>query len=207
MSFSEAVKHCPGPKVPPLRMGPLQYGRSTQIDDPMNGIMGDHCGMGPNPGPDAGHRPEACRGCPGPEQVNPRSGDGCRKPTNDEGIWGQTFQEALPPGCSPPDALIREGAALKAEIDTKTARLRQINLALAAGSRFKSGRKTAQLVGAGYKVIISLHENVAWDQEKILKFREYLPVGKFAELFKAVYEPTSKKAIEGFIAHADKDLS
>ena len=111
------------------------------------------------------------------------------------------------PGSPQPVALIREGAELRNEIESKTTRLRQINLRLAELARFKSGQKTAYLVGAGYKVQIRLHENITWDQEKILKFREYLPEEKFAELFKVVYEPTSKKAIDGFVAHADKDLS
>jgi len=104
-------------------------------------------------------------------------------------------------------ALIGEGAELRSDIEGKAARLRQINMRLVESARFKSGQKTAYLVGAGYKVKIRLHENVSWDQEKILKLREYLPEEKFAELFKVVYEPASKKAIDGFVAHADKDLS
>jgi len=105
------------------------------------------------------------------------------------------------------DSLILEGAALKNEIDSKTARLRLIHLRLAESARFENGKKTAVLFGAGYKVKVRLYENIAWDQEKILKFREYVPGEKFGELFKAVYEPTSRKAIDGFIAHAERELS
>ncbi|MDA8306719.1 MAG: hypothetical protein M0Z81_07825 [Deltaproteobacteria bacterium] len=105
------------------------------------------------------------------------------------------------------ESLIREGAELKREIEAKTTRLRSINLLLAENAPFKSGQKTACLIGGGYKVRIRLHENLTWDQEKIAAFRKYLPAEKFFELFKMIYEPTSKKAIEGFIAHADKDLS
>jgi len=115
------------------------------------------------------------------------------------------------PVCSPASrgsaALIREGAELKSEIDAKTARLRQINLRLAESARFKNGHKTAYLTGAGFKVKIRLHENITWDQEKIIRFRECLPEEKFAELFKVVYEPTSKKAIDGFIIYAVRDLA
>ncbi len=105
------------------------------------------------------------------------------------------------------DSLILEGVALKIEIDSKTARLRLIHLRLAESARFENGKKTAVLSGAGYRVKVRLYENIAWDQEKILKFREYVPEEKFAELFKAVYEPTSRKEIDGFIAHADRELS
>ena len=109
--------------------------------------------------------------------------------------------------CPGIESLIREGAALKDEIDSKTARLRQIHLRLAESARFENGKKTAVLFGAGYRVKVRLYENIAWDQEKILKFREYVPEEKFGELFKAVYEPTSRKEIDGFIAHADRELS
>jgi len=105
------------------------------------------------------------------------------------------------------ESLIREGAALKDEIDGKTARLRQIHLKLAESARFENGKKTALLFGAGYRVKVRLYENIAWDQEKILKFREYVTEEKFGELFKAVYEPTSRKEIDGFISHADRELS
>ena len=90
---------------------------------------------------------------------------------------------------------------------SKTARLRKINVVLAERAAFKGGQKTAHLSGAGYYVKVRLYENIVWDQERILKFRRYLPEEKFAQLFKTVYEPTSKKTIDGFIAHADPDLA
>jgi len=105
------------------------------------------------------------------------------------------------------EALIREGARLKREIDAAQARLRKINIRLMESAGFENGRQTAYLVGAGYRVKIRLQENISWDQEKLLKVRNYLPEGKFGELFKAVYEPASKKTIDGFIAHADADLA
>ncbi len=103
--------------------------------------------------------------------------------------------------------LIMEGARLKGEIDGALVRLRKINLKLAENARFESGRQTAYLVGAGYKVKVRLQENIAWDQEKLRKLREYLPDDKFGELFKVVYEPTSKKGIDGFLAHGDPDFA
>lgn len=105
------------------------------------------------------------------------------------------------------ESLIREGAALKKEIESRTMRLRSINQALAECASFKPGQGTAALFGAGYRVKVRLHDNISWDQEKILEFRRHLPEEKFCELFKTVYEPASKKTIDGFIAHADPDLS
>jgi hypothetical protein len=104
------------------------------------------------------------------------------------------------------ESLIREGARLKGEIDAAQARLRKISLKLCESAGFENGRQTAYLFGAGYRVKVRLQENIAWDQERLLKLGEYLPEGKFDELFKTVYEPTSKRTIDGFIAHADADL-
>jgi hypothetical protein len=105
------------------------------------------------------------------------------------------------------ESLIREGARLKGEIDCALSMLRKINLKIAESVVFEKGKQTAYLFGAGYKVKVRMQENIAWDQEKLLKLREYLPEGKFGELFKVVYEPTSKNAIYGFVAHADPDLA
>ena len=105
------------------------------------------------------------------------------------------------------ESLIREGARLKSDIESKTARLRRINLALAESAEFKGEQRTAHLAAAGYHVTVRLHDNVTWDQERICEFRELLSEEKFAQLFRAVYEPTSKKQIDGFMAHADPDLA
>ena len=105
------------------------------------------------------------------------------------------------------ESLIREGARLKSDIETKTARLRRINLALCESAEFKEDLRTAHLAGAGYQVTVRLHDNVTWDQERICEFRGMLSEEKFAQLFKAEYVPTSKKQIDGFMAHADPDLA
>ncbi len=105
------------------------------------------------------------------------------------------------------EALIVEGATLKGEIDAKAARLRRINQLLAECAIFRRGEKSAYHRAGGYKVRIRLHEIITWDQEKIAAFRKYVPAEKFFELFKMIYEPTSKKAIDGFIDHGDKELA
>jgi hypothetical protein len=56
-------------------------------------------------------------------------------------------------------------------------------------------------------VTVRLHDNVSWDQERVGAFREVLPGEKFEQLFRMVYEPTSKKQIDGFMDHADPELA
>lgn len=103
--------------------------------------------------------------------------------------------------------LIREGAALKFQIDKQTARLREINKLLAESADFPEGKNTATLVGAGFRIKVQLRENIKYIQANIEQFRQCLPETKFFELFKTVYEPTSKKALDGFISHADPEIA
>lgn len=103
--------------------------------------------------------------------------------------------------------LIREGARLKEKIEDDLARLKKINLRLAESAVFTGGKRTVSLVGAGYRVKIRLKENIAWDQERVRSLREFLPADKFDELFRQVYEPTSKKAIDGFLAFAEPEFA
>jgi hypothetical protein len=136
-------------------------------------------------------------------------------PASGFGLPASAFAAAMGDGatgnssaCRPGlEFLIMEGARLKGEIDAALGRLRKINVQLAESARFEGGKKTAYINGAGYKVKVSLVENTSWDQEKLRKLKEFMPDGKFAELFKTVYEPTSKKEIDGFLAHGDPDFA
>lgn len=185
----------PGPEIP--RSGGLVGGRAPEEyprPDTLRGqvlVGGAQRGHAFTPPPNPALRGTAGAGCHLSRGADPRPA-------------------TLDPRLETPyylDSLIREGAELKAEIDSKTERLRRINLALAECATFKDGQRTAHLAGAGWHVKVRLHEIVSFDQEKLLIFRDYLPEEKFAQLFKTVYEPTSKKAIDGFLAHADKDLA
>jgi hypothetical protein len=127
-------------------------------------------------------------------------------PASGEWVPG-THRSVGLPGAPALESLILEGARLKSEIEAKTGRLRRINQALAESVEFKDSQRTAHLAGAGWHVKVRLHDNITWDQEKIGNFRDLVPEEKFAQLFKAVYEPASKKEIDGFIAHADPYLA
>jgi hypothetical protein len=102
--------------------------------------------------------------------------------------------------------LIREGATLKQAIDHMTAKLRQINRELAALAEFKDGGKTTHLVGAGYRVRIQLKENITWAQEKLSQLREHMPAEQFDRLFRMVFEPASKKVLDGFLENSEPHL-
>lgn len=88
--------------------------------------------------------------------------------------------------------LLYEGYTLKQEIDQKTARLREINKALADQAEYKG--KTGHILNGKIKAKISLRENVKWDQEKLEEAKRFLPI--FPIVFKAEYKPKSTKALE-----------
>lgn len=100
-------------------------------------------------------------------------------------------------------SLIAEGAALKADIDSKTARLRDINLALASLASFPEGKATAKLAGSGYAVKIQKRENVKWDQAKLEAARSSMGNEAFFSVFAWKFEPKSKKILDGFLGYGD----
>ena len=67
------------------------------------------------------------------------------------------------------DALIREAAALDAEIRGKSEKLKELKLKLAALAEFKPGSMTGHLVGGGHKVKVQVKEYVKWDQDKLTR--------------------------------------
>ena len=104
------------------------------------------------------------------------------------------------------DALIREAAALDAEIKGKSERLKELKLKLAALAEFKPGSMTGHLVGGGHKVKVQVKEYVKWDQDKLDQVRSFNPA-KFNEIFKPEYKPISKKTLDGFLEHGNKNMA
>lgn len=104
------------------------------------------------------------------------------------------------------DGLIREAAALEAEIKAKTEKLKELKLKLAALAEFKPGSKTGHLVGGGCKVKVQVKEYVKWDQDKLSQVRSFNPA-KFAEVFKAEFKPISKKTLDGFLEHGNRNMA
>ncbi len=103
------------------------------------------------------------------------------------------------------DALIREAAALDAEIKSKTARLKTLKVQLSALAEYKPGSKTGHLVGGGHKVKVQVKEYVKWDQDKLDQVQSFNPA-KFSEVFKTEYKPVSKKTLDGFLEHGNKNM-
>ncbi|MGD9216520.1 MAG: hypothetical protein PVJ84_17040 [Desulfobacteraceae bacterium] len=91
------------------------------------------------------------------------------------------------------EALIKEGAQLKAQIDQLTERLREINKTLAEKAEFKDGKKTAHLFAPGIRAKIQLRENVKWNQARLLEVKKHF--AWFDSVFKGEYKPQSPKEL------------
>jgi transketolase len=91
------------------------------------------------------------------------------------------------------EALIKEGAQLKAQIDRQSERLREINKTLAEKAEFKEGKKTAHLFAPGIKATVQLRENVKWDQARLLEVKKHF--AWFDSVFKSDYKPKSSKEL------------
>jgi hypothetical protein len=91
------------------------------------------------------------------------------------------------------EALIKEGAHLKAQIDRLTERLREINKTLAEMAEFKDGKKTAHLYAPGIKATVQLRENVKWNQERLAEVKKHFTW--FDTVFKSEYRPKSSKEL------------
>jgi len=90
------------------------------------------------------------------------------------------------------EELIKQGAGLKAQIDTATARLREINMQIANAVDF-GNQKSITITAAGYKVQITQRENIKWDHKKLDKFRSHVGDNDFFTLFKTEFKPNNKE--------------
>lgn len=100
--------------------------------------------------------------------------------------------------------LIEEGAAIKADIDAQTKRLREINAILAENAQFADGKNTAHLVGCRFKATVQRKETISWDQDALAMTRADLGDETFFGLFGWEFKPRAKKELDGFLKHSPK---
>ena len=64
------------------------------------------------------------------------------------------------------EKLVIKGAELKAQVAAATAELREINNQLAGLATFKDGNKTGDIVAGGYRVKVTMRDNIKYDQTR-----------------------------------------
>lgn len=102
-------------------------------------------------------------------------------------------------------SLVREGSAIKAQIDVSQARLKEINARLAEIAEYKPGAKTGMVIGSGVQAKVQLKEYEKWDQEKLEQARALLGDELFFRLFRWEFSPRSKRELDGFLGFAPEN--
>ena len=103
--------------------------------------------------------------------------------------------------------LIKTGAQLKAEIDSKKIQLAEINRQLAKIAQYKEGSQTGHIYTEHYHVKVALKKNVKWDQKKLSEARSLIGDEKFFKVFGWKFEPKNKGVLDGFIENADEQYT
>lgn len=101
--------------------------------------------------------------------------------------------------------LIQAGAKLKAEIDALQLQLKDINQQIFEQTTFANGKNTVNTQAGNINAKIQRKETYAWDQAKLDAARQTLGDSKFLEIFAFKWKESSKKAIDGFLAHAPEE--
>lgn len=105
------------------------------------------------------------------------------------------------------EALVREYARNKHELDALVERNREIARVLAGLAEYKEGAKSGHLLAAGYKVTTTLKEGVSWDQDALEAARIKLGDAEFLKVFRWKFEPKSSKALHGFFDYAPAEAA
>lgn len=100
------------------------------------------------------------------------------------------------------DKLIRRGLELRCSIDSLKKQLEEVNRQIVEAAEFPEGRSTAWVQGKGCRARVVNRVYEKWDQHKLDAARRVLGSDAFDSLFRAVWEPVSRRDVQGFLAHA-----
>jgi hypothetical protein len=95
--------------------------------------------------------------------------------------------------------LVDYAAKLHEEISAKDKELKEIKKKLAEKAEFKEGSKTGHVFGVRWHATVALKEAIKWDQDALRALRLAIGDEDFFKIFKFIYEPVSKKALDGAI--------
>ena len=98
--------------------------------------------------------------------------------------------------------LIQAGAKIKAEMDALQLRLKDINQEIYEKTTFIDGKNTVNTKAGNITAKIQKKETYAWDQAKLDAARNIIGDAKFMEVFAFKWKESSKKTLDGFLAHA-----
>ena len=103
------------------------------------------------------------------------------------------------------DKLIRRGLELRCSIDTLRKQLDDVNRQIVEAAEFPEGRNTAWVQGRDCRARVMNRVYEKWDQRKLDEARDALGEEAFRQLFRAVWEPVSRRDVQDFLARAPEN--
>jgi hypothetical protein len=103
------------------------------------------------------------------------------------------------------EALVQEWIKNKAEADNITARNREIASILAGLAEYRPNSATGRVPVEGYKVTVTLKNNVKWDQGALQAARIKMGDEQFARVFSYKFEPRGK-VLPAFLQTGEADI-
>ena len=100
------------------------------------------------------------------------------------------------------DKLIRRGLELRCSIDSLKKQLEEVNRQIIDAAEFPEGKNTAWVLGKGCRARVVNRVYEKWDQDKLDHARQVLGGEDFNRLFRAVWEPVSRRDVQGFLGRA-----
>ena len=99
--------------------------------------------------------------------------------------------------------LAGEYVMLKAEIEERKARLKEIEEQITPMAVFPDGKSTANIDAGNYVLKVQKKSIYKWNQGKLNVARQDLGDEKFLSLFTFEWKPIAKKEIDVFLKHAN----
>ena len=103
------------------------------------------------------------------------------------------------------DKLIRRGLELRCSIDSLKKQLEDVNRQIIEAADFPEGKSTAWVQGKGCSARVVNRVYEKWDQHKLDEARGILGEQAFDRLFHAVWEPVSRREVQGFLCRASDE--
>ena len=100
------------------------------------------------------------------------------------------------------DKLIRRGLELRCSIDSLKKQLEDVNRQIIEAADFPEGKSTAWVQGKGCRARVVNRVYEKCEQHKLDEARRILGEQAFDRLFHAVWEPVSRREVQGFLSHA-----
>ena len=104
------------------------------------------------------------------------------------------------------DKLNSRGLELRCSIDSLKKQLEDVNRQIIEAADFPEGKSTAWVLGKGCRARVVNRVYEKWDQHKLDEARRILGEQAFDRLFRAVWEPVSRREVQGFLRHGPQEL-